>query len=208
MQTVLRVRKKIEKFSSYDPKPLFDHFRNIAIAAALALGANALHILSSDIHHVILSKFALWSSYIAFAIATMLLFLNTLHAYNSINSCFTRVSNSSISKKLAMTSMVLYLFLLVALTVMYSFDSLSKNADRQEHQKTTSERIHLNIDKVAQTAKQLSDKNIELENENARLKNEINTLNEKITKLKQLASQTTHNHIEDQGYMSSGEIND
>jgi hypothetical protein len=88
METILPLKEKIKNLFTDDPKPIFDHFRNIGIAAALALGAGALRSFDLDGNPAYLNDIALVCSFIAFALATILLIINTSFAQISINMFF------------------------------------------------------------------------------------------------------------------------
>ncbi len=69
METQTSLKQRIENLFKSDPKPIFDHFRNIGIAAALALGAGALRSFSLENNPWHLNDIALVCSYVTFAIS-------------------------------------------------------------------------------------------------------------------------------------------
>lgn len=171
--------EKIKCLFKNDPKPIFDHFRNIGIAAAFALGGGALHSFNLDNNLWYLNEVASVCSYVTFAIATGLLIINTSYAQISINIFFfNKTKFEGFLQKLG-SAIVIYGYtgILFTLTVMYSLNAADDRIKKHNQQQAASDELYLNIAKVTETIGVLEDKILNLQAENSQLKEENSSLN-------------------------------
>jgi cell division protein ZapA (FtsZ GTPase activity inhibitor) len=179
MEAPTSLKQKIENLFKSDPKPIFDHFRNIAIAATLALGASALQSFNLDNNPLYVNNIALACSYVTFAIAIFLLIINISFAQISINMFFFNKTKFDGAFQKIGSAIVLYTYtgVLLALTVMYTLNTSNDKIEKLDQQKVESEKLYLNIMKIEEALEKLGKENSNLRSENSRLKDEIDKLN-------------------------------
>lgn len=185
MDTKLTLNEKVKNLFKNDPKLIFDHFRNIGIAAVLALGAGSLRSFNIDKNPLYINDITWVCSFIVFAIAAVLMIINTTFAQISINLFFfNKTKFEGVIQKLG-SAIVMYSYtaLLLALTVMYSFNSANDRITELNQQQVESDRLHLNIEKISEVVRKLEETNIKLENENMQLIERNQTLNLKLSQL-------------------------
>lgn len=192
MEQKLSLGMKIKNLFFNDPKPIFDHFRNIGIAAVLALGASALRSFNLYDNPFYINNIAMMCSYVTFVIAMALLIINTSYAQVSINLFFfNKTKFEGVWQKLGSGIPVYsYTVILVALIVMYSFNSANERVDQLTKQTVDSEKLYLNIDKIKETVEVLDGKATILEAENNHLKEENEKLRIEVSQLNKLIQQT------------------
>jgi hypothetical protein len=79
---------KYTRLFTEDPKPIFDHFRNIAIVGALVIGAGLLKKIDIVGNPLYVNGIAKSSFWIIVIVAVLLLAMNTRFAQVSINTFF------------------------------------------------------------------------------------------------------------------------
>lgn len=183
MEAETPLNQKIRNLFKTDPKPIFDHFRNIGIAAALALGAGALRSFNLENNPGYLNDIALVCSYVAFTIATVLLIINTSFAQTSINLFFFNKTkfNGFFQKLISAIALYSYIGVLVALTVMYAFNAANDRMERRNQQQAAAEKLYLNIEKVNETLERLGEENIKLRSVNSKLKDKNENLSTEVS---------------------------
>ncbi len=184
MEAEISLKQKIVHLFKNNPKPIFDHFRNIGIVAALTFGAGELRSFNLESYPWYVNDIALACSYITFAIAIVLLIINISFAQLSINLFFfNKTKFNGFFQKLS-SAIVLYSYtgVLFALTVMYAFNFTSHKTENLNPTQAASEELYLNIDKVNETIGKLREENKKLKNENSRLKSENKNPNLESTK--------------------------
>lgn len=178
MKAELSVGKKIKNVFKSDPKPIFDHFRNIGIVAALALGAGALRSFNVENNLFYLNDIASVCSIITFLLATILIIINISHAQTSINLFFFNKAkvNGFFKRLVAAIPVYGYIGVLFALTVMYSFNTASDRIEKLKQQGFSTEKIYINLEKVSETLRIFEMKIRNLESENTKLKEERDSI--------------------------------
>jgi hypothetical protein len=178
MKAELSLVEKIRNVFKSDPKPIFDHFRNIGIVAALALGAGALRSFNVENNLFYLNDIAWVCSFITFVIATILIIINISFAQISINLFFFNKTkfNGFFQKLGSAIPVYSYIGVLFALTVMYSFNTANDRIEKLKQQEFAAEKMYLNVEKVSETLKMFEVKIKQLESENVNLKEERNTI--------------------------------
>lgn len=183
MEAQTSLKQRIENLFKSDPKPIFDHFRNIGIAAALALGAGALQSFNLENNPWYLNDIALVCSYVTFAITTVLLIINISFAQISINMFFfNKTKFDGLLQKIG-SAIVLYTYtgVLFALTVMYALNAANDRIEKLNQQQAEADKLYLNLEKVNETLKRLGEENVNLKSENSRLKNENESLSSEVS---------------------------
>ncbi|WP_372740209.1 hypothetical protein [Neptunomonas sp.] len=183
MKEQTSLTQRIQNLFKSDPKPIFDHFRNIGIAAALALGAGALRSFHLENNLWYLNDVALVCSYVTFALATVLLIINTSFAQISINIFFfNKTKFDGVLQKIG-SAVVLYTYtgVLFALTVMYALNAANDRIEQINQQQAEAGKLYLNIEKVNETLKTLGEENVKLRSENSRLESDIESLSSEVS---------------------------
>lgn len=184
MKSQTSLMQRIKNLFKSDPKPIFDHFRNIGIAAALALGAGALRSFNIANNPWYLNDIALVCSYFTFAVATVLLIINISFAQVSINIFFfNKTKFDGVWQKIG-SAVVIYTYtgVLFALTVMYALNASNDRIEKLNQQQAEAGKLYLNIEKVNETLKKLEAEHINLRSENSRLKDENESLRSELSK--------------------------
>jgi heme/copper-type cytochrome/quinol oxidase subunit 4 len=120
-----------------DPKPIFDHFRNIVIVGVLTLGAgilNKVDIINSPLY---VNEIAQCSSWVIMIAVIFLLAINICFAQVSLNKFFFGSTKNKSWQKKALLTIIFYSYtiILAAIIVMYSLNPIVK-ADSQTLQKS------------------------------------------------------------------------
>lgn len=186
--------EKIKSLLINDPKPIFDHFRNIGITAALVLGGCVLNSFNLDANPWYLNEIVSVCSYVIFAVAAGLLIINTSYAQISINIFFfNKTKFESFFKKIG-SAIVIYSYtgILIALTVMYSLNAADNRTKKHDQQQAAPDKLYLKIEKVNETIGKLENKIIKLRTENTQLKEESRSLNLEIAKFNKLIQPTAN----------------
>ena len=163
--------RKLKYLCEHDPKPIFDHFRNIGISAALTIGAGALRSFNIEGNPGYINYIAFVCSFIAFTLAMLLLIINTSFAQISINLFFFNKTKFTGRLQKLGSALVMYSYLgvLVALSVMYSINSASDNSSRLNQQSLALERTHMSIEMLIEIIVNLENENIKLQTANTKL---------------------------------------
>lgn len=183
MEAQTSLKQRVENLFKSDPKPIFDHFRNIGIAAALALGAGALRSFNLENNPWYLNDIALVCSYVTFAITIVLLIINISFAQISINMFFfNKTKFDGFLQKIG-SAIVLYTYtgVLFALTVMYALNAANDRIEKLNQQQAEADKLYLNIEKVNEALNRLGEENVTLRSENSRFKNENESLSSEVS---------------------------
>ena len=176
---------KWERFKAFikkDPKGVFDHFRNIGIAATLALGAGALSEFKIAGNPYLLNDIAEFSYIFVLVVASVLFALNIMFAKKSWNQALFGKEKPTkfIEKLLSWIMSIIYSVMLFTLTIMFTFNAAKTSIESIKDKEGNQEKLILNIKKVNETLNRIIKENEKLSIENNRLKKEIILLSESI----------------------------
>lgn len=178
---------KVKKIFKADPKPIFDHFRNIAIAAGLAIGAGYIGRVDFVGFPFHFEKIIQIASYLTLFVSIVLLTLNVSFAQISINKfLFDKTEFDTILGKL-MSGLAVYSYsvLLIGLIIVYMFAPIVQSAKKPSISSTefdafladfesTKERLNLLLENNAIYREEIE----RLKNENAALKKDLRKINQ------------------------------
>ncbi|MBY7730024.1 hypothetical protein JHW46_06625 [Vibrio splendidus] len=156
--------QKLKNIQKADPKPIFDHFRNIGIVAALGLGSGYMKSIDYPENIAFLEPIVSFASIVILIISVPLLFINTRYAQMNLNVFFLDEAEprGTFSKVISTLLMWLYTLLLVALIVMYSLNAARPQIEKYQAAIEEAEKTYWSTEKVQG-----------LVEENKRLRNEL-----------------------------------
>ena len=128
-----------------DPKPIFDHFRNIGIVAVMVLSSVYIRDIQYPDSENFLKNVGDITSTILLIVSLPLIIMNTHYAQISLNKLFLEEAEPSGKWKKFFSSILMWLYtcLLFALVVMYSFNASKDKIEAFKTQKEKSEEIYL-----------------------------------------------------------------
>ncbi|GHZ56650.1 hypothetical protein BOO29_18695 [Vibrio navarrensis] len=200
---------KVVNFCNQDPKPIFDHIRNIGIATVIVLGGRLALVKSSDIGGVgvQVGQFMSWS---LVAIGSVLFIINMNYGVRSISSfflgrhanigviertskivrilrCRHRIKSSMYQNILKFYlkewgTQVIVLIYYVSILLIIASNALNSGLLDMEKPQSSSE-VYLNVKKVSDTLEEQREKLLTKEKEIESLKEQLHASEQKYNKL-------------------------
>lgn len=140
-----------------DPKPIFDHFRNIAIVGGLYVGAGALQNFHAADNLTSLNNLTVVVSITIEIIASILLVMNVSFASSSINKFLFDKEELSDNSEKAISSTVLWIYsgFLFFISIMYTFNSPQSSIWELSENSRIYEARNVRDDKLVETVSQM-----------------------------------------------------
>ncbi|MFS1907645.1 hypothetical protein BCU30_015990 [Vibrio lentus] len=200
---------KVVNFYNQDPKPIFDHIRNIGIATVIVLGGRLALVKSSDIggFGVQVGQFMSWS---LVAIGSVLFIINMNYGVRSISSfflgrhanigviersskivrifrCRHRIKSSTYQNILKFylkewSTQVIVLIYYISILLIIASNALNSGLLDIEKPQSSSE-VYLNVKKVSDTLEEQREKLLTKEKEIESLKGQLHASEQKYNKL-------------------------
>lgn len=166
-------KEKVKTIFMGDPKPIFDHIKNIGAAAVLVVGAEMLRNLNLYNYHPLYGYLIPVSSITLFIMASLLIIKSVFFASKSLSLFFfDKDKLDGVSFKIFSAIIwLLYTFAISAMMFISIFGTIENKDSVIDVQHELSGGMHLNVDKARQSFDKLKNENRSLKDEVEKLKN-------------------------------------
>ncbi|MEZ9494949.1 hypothetical protein AB4170_21460 [Vibrio splendidus] len=139
-----------------DPKPIFDHFRNIGIVAVLGLSSGYIREIKLPEASIFLGYTCNFTWITLFCLSAALMVINTRYAQISLNKLFTNQENPKGTFNKLIASMVVwaYSLILFSVIVMYSINSQKDKIDNYAETINKSQETYLTVESINKLIKE------------------------------------------------------